>query len=180
MPSVSIPRRMPTSRPRSPVRVPLGAPNESEQSNKQSTHALLAKTPLDYSSLLFGRRSLPVQVESPTIPVGPGSGLSISFIWFHLVKFSVVSSLSVPPRGDSTPFRLVATLPHSASWRLPACFLLQTLRVPEQGLHTSFGVRISLHHSHTWQDSLGSLVLSPALVRFNHTLRDPLILCLRG
>ncbi len=59
---------MPTSRPRSPVRVPLGAPNESEQSNKQSTHALLAKTPLDYSSLLFGRRSLPVQVESPTIP----------------------------------------------------------------------------------------------------------------
>jgi hypothetical protein len=40
-PSISIPRRMPTSRSCSPVRELLGAPHKSEQSNKQSALALL-------------------------------------------------------------------------------------------------------------------------------------------
>jgi hypothetical protein len=120
VPSVSIQRRIPTSRPRSPVRVPLGAPNESEQSNKQSALALLAKPPPRLFSLLFCRGSMPVQVESTTIPVGPGHGLSFS---------SNACPLPLSPPSLS-PFRLEAPLPRSASWRL--------YPVPPRGASTLF------------------------------------------
>jgi hypothetical protein len=52
-PSLSIPRRMPTSRSCSAVRELLGAPHESEQSNKQSALALVIQTPLDYPLAYF-------------------------------------------------------------------------------------------------------------------------------
>jgi hypothetical protein len=61
----------------------------------------------------------------------------------------------------------------------PGCLLLN-LRVLQQRLDTSLGLRVSLHHAHAWQDSLCSLVLSPALVRLDHSRWDPLVICLRG
>ena len=109
LPKVSIPRRMPTSRPRSPVRVPLGAPNEPEQSNKQSTHALLIKTPLGYSSLFFSAAGLCRSRLSrrPSL-LDPAAASPSPLLLGYYPRLLVLRSASwrhypVPPRGAFRP-----------------------------------------------------------------------------
>jgi hypothetical protein len=147
-PSISIPRRMPTSWSCSPVRELLGAPHESEQSNKQSALALLIETPLDYPLAYFA------------------AGLCRSRL---SRRQSLLDPATASPSGSNacsspqSPFRLEAPIPRSASRRqypvpprgaiLSSC-LPQTLRVSQQGLDTGLGVRISLNHAHAWPDSL--------------------------
>jgi hypothetical protein len=121
-PSISIPRRMPTSRSGLPIRVPLGAPKSSEQSNKQSALALalLAKTPLDYPISLSAAGLCRSRLSRRQSLLNPAAAPP-SF----LVR--VFSGTCLPL---NSPFRLVAPLPRSASWRL--------CPVPPQSASTPF------------------------------------------
>jgi hypothetical protein len=90
------------------MRVPLGATNESEHLNKQSTLPLLAKTPLD-SSLLLST-----------------AGQCRSRVSRRQSLLDLVFSVIVSPHPS--PFHLEASLP------IPP---LDDIRVPQQGLDSS-------------------------------------------
>jgi hypothetical protein len=127
---------MPTSRSGSPIRVSLGAPKSSEQSNKQSALALalLAKTPLDYPISLSAAGLCRSRLSRRQSLLDPAAAPP-SF----LVR--VFSGTCMPLHS---PFRLVAPILRSTSWRLysvpprgaiqSGC-LLQTLRVLKLSLN---------------------------------------------
>jgi hypothetical protein len=133
-----------------PIHALLGAPKSSEHNNKQSALALLSKTPSITLSLCLPvcRGSLPVQVESSTIPVGPGLGISIFScaclrVFIFILRSASCRLYPVPPCGASILFRLVAPLYRSASRH--HSIGLPSTNPPSSS--ASFGVQISLHHA---------------------------------